>query len=266
MVIEQKTLKIDADLEELKRQDVETSRKLKHLYNNLETLNAKLYEKKKYHQEEEVECGFHHAVLMDKLKCHEMSMVQLQQDIVDRSKEIEQTKLIALERHREALSWETKWKMTNETRRFRQKETAAASEIGVMKAEIHRMEVRLLQLRRAQEKLVQDMENCVMHRDHIFDGANLRGKMPDAKTKSRFTIQHRLNDMKNKYKQAHNEMAAIERNVAELNNQRDQWQADVQVLAQASEEERCQDAMLQNEIEQAALLKQEVLCVSMRLL
>lgn len=257
-MIEQKTLKIDTDLTTLKLQDQETERKLKKLYGQLDTLNAQVYAKKKHHEQEEVECGFVHQVLVDKLKSHEMSMMRIQQEIHARMAEVEETKELAIERHREALSWETKWKMAVDTRRFRQKEFASASEIGTMKSEIHRMEVRLAQLRRAQEKLVQDMDNCVMHRDHIFDGANMRGKMPEAKTRSRFTIQHRLNDMKNKYKQVHNEMAGIERGIGELNDQHGQWLTDVAVLEQAGDEERCQDSMLQNEIEQALLLKQEV--------
>lgn len=257
-MIEQKTLRIDTDLDTLKLHDQETERKLKKLYGQLDDLNAKIYSKRKDHEREEVECGFVHEVLVEKLKSHEIAMMRLQQEIDVRVTEVEETKELAIERHREALSWETKWKMAIETRRFRQQEFAAASEIGTMKSEIHRMEVRLAQLRRAQEKLVQDMDNCVMHRDHIFDGANMRGKMPEAKTRSRFTIQHRLNDMKNKYKHTHNEMAGIERAIGELNDQHSQWSSDVKVLEQAGEEERCQDAMLQNEIEQALLLKQEV--------
>lgn len=258
LVIQQKTLKIDAELDELKRQDNETTRKLKHMYSQLDSLNAKLYEKKKLNQRDEIDCSFQHAVLIDKLKCEEMSMLTLQQDIVDREADIEQAKTIALERHREALSWESKWKLADETRRYRKEETAAASEIGIMKAEIHRMEVRLGQLRRAQDKLVADMESCVQHRDHIFDGANLRGKMPDNKTKTRFTIQHRLNDLKNKYKQANNEMSGIERSIGEVNGERARWLDEIKALEQGTEDERGQHEMIEKEIEQTALLKQEV--------
>lgn len=227
-------------------------------YNKLDQLSANLFEKKKYHLVEEEQCEFKHSLLLQRLKADEMEILNLEQELQDRAKDIEDTKLIALEKHREALSWETKWKMASETKRNRDQEFAAASEIGLMKAEIHRMEVRYLQLRRAQDKLVQDMENCVMHRDHIFDDANLRGKLPDAKARTRFTIQHRLNDLKNKYKQVQNEISSIERNIGELNAQEDQWKSDLKALNQATENERIQDSLLQNEIEQAVLLKQEV--------
>lgn len=258
MVIEQKTLKIDAELDMLKKQDQETSRAIKQLYYKLDQLSASLFEKKKYHQVEEEQCEFSHNMLVEKLKSEEMEILNLEHEINVRAREIEENRQLAMEKHREALSWETKWKLATDTKKQRDQEFAAASEIGLMKAEIHRMEVRYQQLRRAQDKLVQDMENCVQHRDHIFDGANLRGKLPDAKARTRFTIQHRLSDMKNKYKQVQNEISSIERNIGELVAQEDQWFSDLKALNQATENERIQDSLLQNEIDQAALLKQEV--------
>ena len=262
MVIEQKTLKIDAELDEIQKQDIETKRKFKALTLQLDKLSAQLFEKKLYHENNEAECEYKHSELLDRLKNEEMSALQLQKDIIDRTAEIEQTKALVMEKHREALSWETKWKMANETYRSHQAEYAAESEIGIMKAEIHRMEVRYMHLKRAQEKLVHDMENCVMHREHIFDGANIRGKIPDSKTKSRFTIQHRLNEMRNKLKHITNESSGVERNIHDMIKQKSKLMDAINRLTQDIENERVQDSLLLHEIEQAALLKQEVnLCL-----
>lgn len=266
MVIEQKTLKIEGELENLQKQETETTRKLKNLNIELAKLNAQLFEKRKCHETEEMECEFSHSVLVDQLKSAEMSVLHLEQALRDCAKEVELTKQRVMEKHREALSWETKWKMAQETRKYLQDEYAAASDIGVMRAEIHRMEVRYGQLKRAQEKLVHDMENCVQHREHIFDEANVRGKMPDSKTKSRFTIQHRLNDMRNKYKHVNMEAVAIERNIGDLMAEQDDYLAECNKLTQDIEHERIQDSMLQNEIEQAGLLKQQVIEINKILL
>lgn len=258
LVIAQKHLKVEADLEELKKQGRDTIRLVNAMYTKIDQTSFQLCEKKKFHRSEETECQLSHQALVERLKDEEMVVLKLEKDLVDMSRDIEDAKNEALEKHREALSWETKWKMANETKEYRSKEHDAAGEIGVMKAEIHRMEVRFLQLRRAQEKLATDMESCVLYRDNIFTSANIKNKMPDSKTKSRFTVLHRLNDVKNKIKLAQNEMSSVNRDGAEVGRQIESALYDIQMLENLSEEERVQNQMLCGDIELAVLNKQEV--------
>lgn len=257
LVIEQKSLKIEAELETLKKQGKDTKRNLKNLYTKLDLLSAKFSENKRFHETEEFECLMSHQDLVNRLKDDEMAMLQLDAEIKTRQNEIAEAKEQTVERHREALSWETKWKMAAETIKYRANETAAASEIGVMRSEIHRMDVRLLQLRRAQEKLAQDMEHCVMHRDHIFDGASLRDKISDGGARTRYTIQHRLNDMKNKCKQAQHEMSALERDLHEATCNEQRYRIEIRMLQQMEEDERTQGQLLADEIGEKQMLRQE---------
>lgn len=258
LVIAQKQLKIESDLDELKKQGRDTLRLLNNLYTKIDQTSAQLFEKKQHHQSEETECQLTHQALVERLKNEEMTVLKLDMELVDLARDIEYAKHEALERHREALSWETKWKLANETKEYRTKEHDAAGEIGVMKAEIHRMEVRFLQLRRAQEKLAIDMEHCVLHRDSIFTNANIKHKMPDSKTKSRFTVLHRLNDVKNKIKLAQNEMGTIDRDLGELYRQTHDAMDEIKVLEHISAEEEVQIRLLCNDIELASLNKQAV--------
>lgn len=258
LTIAQKNLKVEADLDELKKQGRDTLRLLENFYTKIDLLNAQLFEKKQYHEHEETECQLSHQALIDNLKDEEMVVLKLENNLVELSREIEEAKHQALEKHREALSWETKWKMANETKEYRCKEHDAASEIGVMKAEIHRMEVRFLHLRKAQEKLATDMEMCVLYRDNIFKHANVQQKMPDSKAKSRFTVLHRLNDVKNKIKLAQNEISSVNREMNEVYRQSQVVLYEIQVLESLSDEEKVQNQMLCNDIELAALNKQEV--------
>lgn len=258
LVVAQKHLKVEADLEELKKQGRDTLRILNNLYTKIDQTSAQLFETKKHHQSEETECQLSHNALVDRLKDEELVVLKLEKSLVDLSRDIEDAKNQVLEKHREALSWETKWKMANETKEYRSREHDAAGEIGTMKAEIHRMEVRFLQLRRAQEKLATDMETCVMYRDNIFTNANVKNKMPDSKTKSRFTVLHRLNDVKNKIKVAQNEMSTVNRDLVEINRQSQVVMYEVQLLENISEEEKVQNQMLCDDIELAALNKQAV--------
>lgn len=241
----------------LLKQGSDTRRAIAKMYTKLETLNAKLFAGKMDNQSAEDECQISHQHLVGRLRDEELAMLRMNDESAARRREIDEAKTAAVELHREALAWETKWKMASETLRYRNNETAAASECGLMRSEIHRMEVRLGQLRRAQEKLAQDLEHCVQHRDHIYDGARLRGRLPDGGTRgSRHTVQHRLNDMRNRHKQAQAELAALERELADVAGGEQRYSVEVRMLQRMEADERAQAAMLAEEIEQKQLQRQ----------
>ena len=62
--------------------------------------------------------------------------------------------------------WEKKTQLAREARNAVDSEVGHG-EIHAMRAEIHRMEVRLAQLMRQQEKMIQDMEKSVFRRECI---------------------------------------------------------------------------------------------------
>lgn len=92
--------------------------------------------------------------------------------------------------------------LANETQKSFKEERNAGGDIAMMKSEIHRMEMRLSQLRKAQEKLVQDMEFCVLRRDNIVDEAISREKKnPKSLHNQKIVFRKRLDDQKSKIKQ-----------------------------------------------------------------
>lgn len=240
------------------KQEQDLMRQIKNLNTKLDKLSAKLYEKKQNNQNEEVQCRFIHLNMMDKLKANELSVLQTEEEINSLGIEIEELKVKVMDKHREALSWETKWKMVTEAKRQRDIEYAKGSENGIMKSEIHRMKVRLSQLKRAQEKLVQDMENCVQHRDHIFDVAIVRSKLKTIKPQPMNTLQHRVNEVKCKLKQIAMETISVEKQIADVLCEKEHIEVDLIKINETIDNERLQYILLQNEIEQAILLKQEV--------
>lgn len=217
-----------------------------------------MFEKKKCHEDGESQCELTHNQLIEKLKESEMSILGLEEECKSLEREIEETKKCVIEKHREALSWETKWKMAAEAKKQRDEEYANASEIGIMKAEIHRMAVRYAQLKRAQEKLVHDMTNCVQHRDHIYTNANIREKSKDIRPRARNSMQQRLAEARTKLKQAMAEATFVEKQIGTVLSEKEHLERELTKLNQAIEDERIQYSLLQNEIEQAVLLKQEV--------
>lgn len=151
--------------------------------------------------------------------------------------------------------------MACETLRYRNDQQAAESECGQMRAEIHRMEVRLSQLTRAQQKLATDMELCVTHRETIHDGARMREKLPATGKRrpqaARYTVQHRLNDVRNRHRQAQSQLSLVEREMEAAAELEQRVSAEVRVLQRLEADEREQDRLLLEEIELKQLQRQE---------
>lgn len=72
----------------------------------------------------------------------ELEQIRLKAEIRDLETSLEELAEKMLETQREMLTWERKIKMAMETKENMQKEKSGAGEIGQMKSEIHRMEVR----------------------------------------------------------------------------------------------------------------------------
>jgi len=135
----------------------------------------------------------------------------LEETINDLQNEIELQKDFVIDNHRETLSWETKYKLLEETIEWSKLERSVNGEIGQMKTEIHRMTIRYAQLKRAQESLVLDLEHCVMHREQIFVNASvkehLQGKLKKLKNASH--VQVRLDEVHNRTKLISNEIKLL---------------------------------------------------------
>lgn len=262
VIINQKTMKIEKDLAGVDKEDQDLIRDIKNMNTKLDILSAKLFENRQKHESEQNSCHEAQSRMTDKLKDSELAVLRLEEEIREFGNEIEELKTEVLGRHREALSWETKWKMVAETKRQRDQEYAKTSEIGIMESEIHRMEVRYAQLKRAQEKLVHDMEISVQHRDHIFDAATLRSKLqkknPQKSTPAVDPHQNRAKELKAKLKQVLRETKAAEEELATVLAEKNGIETELKHINQAIEDERMQYLLLQNEIEEANLLKQEV--------
>ncbi|KAL1379482.1 hypothetical protein pipiens_014872 [Culex pipiens pipiens] len=257
LLVEQKAIKIETRLEEVLSENREIVRSLSTLNSRLDTVSLELFKTKKTHEKEEMECEISHQQTTERLREAELSVLNLEQDLADLGKEIDECKQEVLDKHREALSWETKYKMSYEAKKFKDEESAQNSEIGIMKAEIHRMQVRFTQLKRMQEKLVTDLENTVHHREHIFDTVNAREKVYGSKFKSRSTMQHKINELKNKLKIVFGEISDTEKNLIEIDTAQKLLQAEIENKSQQIEEEKIQTSLIKSEIEQATLLKQE---------
>ena len=257
LLVEQKAIKVEAHLEAVVSEHREIVRSLGSLNTKLDSISIKLHKTREMHEKDEMECEITHQEATNRLKDAEMVVLGLEQDLDDLGRDIEECKNEALDKHREALAWETKYKMAQEAKKYRDEEMAQSSEIGMMKAEIHRMQVRLDQLRKMQEKYAKDLENTVHHREHIFDSVNAREKVFGGKLKTRSTMQHKINEMKVKLKHVFSEISDAEKNLIEIDTAQKLLHAELENRKQQIEDEKKQNSLIKAEIGQGMILKQE---------
>ena len=258
MITEQKAIKVGIELEQGQNENREIIRSLSNLNVKLDCTSAKLYEKRKVHEKDEVDCELAHQDTIEKLRNAEMNVLSLEQDLNDMGKEIEELKNQVIDRHYEALSWETKFKMASEAKKLHDDELAKTSEIGIMKSEIHRMEVKFAQLKKVQERMVQELENSVYHRDHIYDAAYTREKKTGSKIKTQSNIKHKMNEMQNKLKIISSDLNLTQRQFVEVQRREEEIKTEINNKEQDIQTERMQDCLLQTEIEQSMLAKHQV--------
>lgn len=92
--------------------------------------------------------------------------------------------------------------LMQETMKKLKDERSNSGDITAMRSEIHKMEMRLSHLRRAQEKLIHDMEFCVARRDVILDKVMSKFKKdPKGQHNQKVIFCKRLADQKLKIKQ-----------------------------------------------------------------
>ncbi|XP_068149439.1 LOW QUALITY PROTEIN: coiled-coil domain-containing protein 40 [Drosophila tropicalis] len=221
-IIKQKSLKIDQELELSEKKTKELMLDIQKHTAKLELLNDKIYKTRKLYDHEETELEQVHTGLNERLKDTELDLLNLEGDITEIQSEIELHKDLVIENHRECLSWETKYKLIEETIRWSKAERSVGGDIGVMKNEIHRMNIRYNQLRRAQEKLVQDLEHCVIHREQIFVNATVKEHIGAKLNKKNYSsqMQVKINEVRNKLKVVQNEIThlAERRLIDDVNN------------------------------------------------
>ncbi|KAL1116069.1 hypothetical protein AAG570_005564 [Ranatra chinensis] len=150
--------------------------------------------------------------------------MDLQREVRELEESNRDDSLAITELQREYLSWDKKYQLAVETKENIEKERAVYGEIGLMKQEIHRMEVRYAHLRKAQEKLIQDLEMCVARRDGIVDVAFAR-EMRASKGEVSYTRHQfikKIDELKNKLKKSMQNVKDAEKQIEELRSEKKQ--------------------------------------------
>ncbi|XP_011298593.1 coiled-coil domain-containing protein 40 [Fopius arisanus] len=255
-IMEQKNLKLEYTLEKEKKNEEKIDRRMKELRQRLLRTNSLLAERKELRNN-----------LLDKnfstqdeyvktLREAEVELVRLQTEI----KELKEEKVMLEERlyaaHRDYFSWEKKMKLAAETLKIIKEERSTGGDIAMMKSEIHKMEMRLSHLRKAQEKMIRDMEHCVARREVIIDGALTKEKKnPKGIHNKKVIMQKRMDDRKMKIKQVTKDTKAMENAVSELETARAKLQAEIDENRELLKSYRDEIPDIDRQISEGELLK-----------
>ncbi|XP_015595584.1 coiled-coil domain-containing protein 40 [Cephus cinctus] len=219
-IMEQKNLKLEHELEKEKKEEANMNRTINLFQQKLLQINNRLASQKELKNELEDKNCLIKNEYMKSLQDAEMDIIRLQNQLKDLENEkiMLKDQLNALQR--ESLSWEKKVNLACETIKRLKNERAAGGDVAVMKSEIHKMEIRLLHLKKVQEKLVQDMEFCVARRDVIVDGVMAKQKRnPKSQQYQKIIFRKRLDDQSLKIKKLTKELKQIENKVSVVEKQ-----------------------------------------------
>ncbi|XP_047359274.1 coiled-coil domain-containing protein 40 isoform X1 [Vespa velutina] len=217
MIMEQKNMKIQYQLDKFKKEDANMDKTINLLHQKLLQLNANLSAQKELREELEDKNCIKKNEYLTSLENAEFDLVKLQSDlqVLINEKAVLNEELITAQR--ESLSWEKKVQIMEETRKEIKSEHSSGGDIALMKSEIHKMEMRLSHLKRAQEKLINDMEFCVGRRDVILNKVMSKLKRnPKEQQNQKIVFSKRIKDQKLQIKQILKEIKQTEFNILQL--------------------------------------------------
>ncbi|XP_015177941.1 PREDICTED: coiled-coil domain-containing protein 40 isoform X2 [Polistes dominula] len=216
-IMKQKNLKIQYQLEKFEKEDANMNKTINLLHQKLLQLNTNLVVQKELREELEDKNCIKKNEYLTSLENAEFDLIKLQRDLQVLINEKATLNEELSTAQRESLSWEKKVQIMQETSKEIKSERSSGGDIAVMKSEIHRMEMRLSHLKRAQEKLINDMEFCVGRRDVILN--KVMGKLkknPNEQQNQKIVFTKRIKEQKLKIKQILKEMKQIESNILQM--------------------------------------------------
>merc|ERR1719229_402765 len=140
-----------------------------------------------------MEIEFVHKLKEKKQQCMEMErMVEhIKEDKAQMAQEV-------LEAERQALLWERKITLEKEMQEALDPNVGQA-DVAAMKKEIHRMELRLEQLKRKQEQMIMEMERAINKRDAIqlkYEPKAKKGKQAQSAVNLKRQVQSLKNNLR----------------------------------------------------------------------
>ncbi|XP_057323316.1 coiled-coil domain-containing protein 40-like [Microplitis mediator] len=217
MIMEQKNLKLEHLLDNEKKTEKNIDRRMNELHQRLLKTNAVLAEQKELKEQLQDKNLITKDEFMKKLEDEETELIKLKNNIRDLAEDKRLLEDKLRDAHSEYFSWEKKVRMAVDTSRIIKEEQNPGGEVAVMKSEIHKMEMRLSYLKKVQEKMIKDMEHCVVRREMIMDAALAKEqKSSRGSHNKQVMFEKRMEGRRMKIKQMNKENKSLDNKILEL--------------------------------------------------
>ncbi|CAG9093500.1 unnamed protein product [Plutella xylostella] len=195
-ICEQKSLRIQAECDSVTEERNKVDQSLRSLRGKLEVLEHNRKDAIDQNNQKERSILTIAQEYNANLKGAESEILELEEEIENLEKDKENMTQELDQRQREALIWQRKGILAVELKKSIKESQSSAGEIGQMKAEIHRMEVRREQLRHIGERLAADLAHCVTQRQTAADKARAAAAVAHKQRAAASSQQHKTRRLK----------------------------------------------------------------------
>ncbi|XP_031821446.1 coiled-coil domain-containing protein 40 [Sarcophilus harrisii] len=198
-IMEQKKLRVEKKIDQEKSEVKEIEYRMRSLDNDLKKFNTLICKNRVSSEELQQGNLVTENEFVRSLKASEKESIELQEKLISLNEEKKTLLNKLIEAEHQIMLWEKKIQLAKEMRAAVDSETGQA-EIRTMRAEIHRMQVKLAQLKKQQEKMIREMEAAVISRDSFVTRGEGQNKI-DKKALTRTNFHHQQMELRKKIRE-----------------------------------------------------------------
>jgi len=196
MVLEQKRVRIEASLETQQKEIKELENAMKHLRFDMDRMNGSIVKNDSRSKELSNANAMMETEFVAKLKEIEAQCLTMEASVGQVKEEKLAMTQDILEAERQVFLWERKISLEKEMQEALDPNTGQ-SDASAMVKEIHRMELRLDQLKRRQEQMIMEMERAIHKRDAIALKYEPKAKKSKSGATSAANMKRQIQSLKN---------------------------------------------------------------------
>lgn len=262
MVLEQKKVRVEGQLAAQQKEIKELDNAMKHLRFDMDRMSGAAVRHDSKSRELANSNQMMETEFVQKLKEVEGRCLDMERGIERVKDERAQMSQEVLEAERQVLLWERKIALEREMQEALDPNVGQA-DAAAMKKEIHRMELRLDQLRRRQEQMIVEMERAIHKRDAIALKYEPKAKK-NKQASTTANLKRQVQSLRNNLRQCTQATSEAEQKISDQESQLSQLQ---QTIEQSSEEysrlERTVET-LRGEVQVSAVEKQRNLAALLK--
>ncbi|KAK9829105.1 hypothetical protein WJX72_003917 [[Myrmecia] bisecta] len=245
-VMFQKRQRLNQQQEFVLREVKELDKGMAHLHTDMARFNALIANNVQLREALANDTFILEKQVVNELKDLELEAAKLTSQIEGARGEKRDVLARVVDTERAVLLWERKLQLEAEMAEVMDP-TVGTDVVGAMRKEIHRMTLRLTELARMQERLIQEMERCIAKRDTItFKGRAATSKRTPEVTET--VLKKALGELERSVRDTKREARATDERLAQLDEERNQLADEV-----AASTGRCQELQQAEERLRAAL-------------